>query len=81
MEDQLVQLLSATQTAQEGPRKQAEEQLLSLYGHQELPLGLVGIACHDSVPINIRQAALLSLKNFVLADGATRSTSSKARSW
>ncbi|KAF1840814.1 ARM repeat-containing protein [Cucurbitaria berberidis CBS 394.84] len=67
MEDQLVQLLSATQTAQEGPRKQAELQLLSFYGHQELPLGLVGIACHDSVPLNIRQAALLSLKNFVLA--------------
>ena len=67
MEDQLVQLLSATQTAQEGPRKHAEQQLLSLYGHQELPLGLVGIACHESVPLNIRQAALLSLKNFVLA--------------
>ncbi|KAL6706455.1 hypothetical protein ACN47E_005394 [Coniothyrium glycines] len=67
MEDQLVQLLSATQTAQEGPRKHAEQQLLSLYGHQELPLGLVDIACHDSVPLNIRQAALFSLKNFVLA--------------
>ncbi|KAI8936326.1 hypothetical protein NX059_006742 [Plenodomus lindquistii] len=67
MEDQLVQLLSATQTAQEGPRKHAEQQLLSLYGHQELPLGLVGIACHDSVPLNIRQAALLYLKSLVLA--------------
>jgi hypothetical protein len=67
MEDQLVQLLSATQTAQEDPRKHAEQQLLSLYGHQELPLGLIGIACHDSVPLNIRQAALLYLKNLVLA--------------
>jgi hypothetical protein len=67
MEDQLVQLLSATQTAQEGPRKHAELQLLSYYGHQELPLGLVGIACHDNVPLNIRQAALLYLKNLVLA--------------
>ncbi|KAJ4367363.1 hypothetical protein N0V83_006944 [Neocucurbitaria cava] len=67
MEDQLVQLLSATQTAQEGPRKHAEQQILSYYGAQELPLGLVGIACHDSVPINIRQAALFSLKNLVLA--------------
>lgn len=62
-----MQLLSATQTAQEGPRKQAEQQLLSLYGHQELPLGLVGIACHASVPLNIRQASLLYLKNLVLA--------------
>lgn len=67
MEDQLVQLLSATQTAQEGPRKHAEQQLLSYYGHQELPLGLVGIACHDNVPLNIRQAALLYLKQLVLA--------------
>lgn len=62
-----MQLLSATQTAQEGPRKHAEQQLLSLYGHQELPIGLVGIACHESVPLNIRQASLLYLKNFVLA--------------
>ncbi|EMD61712.1 hypothetical protein COCSADRAFT_234694 [Bipolaris sorokiniana ND90Pr] len=67
MEDQLVQLLSATQTAQEDTRKQAEQQLLSLYGHQELPLGLIGISCHESVPLNIRQAALLYLKNLVLA--------------
>jgi hypothetical protein len=67
MEDQLVQLLSATQTAQEDTRKHAEQQLLSLYGHQELPLGLIGIACHESVPLNIRQAALLYLKNLVLA--------------
>src|SRR5689334_24686234 len=67
MEDQLVQLLSATQTAQEGPRQHAEQQLLSYYGHQELPLGLVSIACHDNIPLNIRQAALLYLKQFVLA--------------
>ncbi|KAH4049607.1 hypothetical protein HBI81_042150 [Parastagonospora nodorum] len=67
MEEQLVQLLSATQTAQEGPRKHAEQQLLSYYGHQELPLGLVSIACHDNVPLNIRQAALLYMKQLVLA--------------
>jgi hypothetical protein len=67
MEDQLVQLLSATQTAQEGPRKHAEQQLLSYYGHQELPLRLVSIACHDNVPLNIRQAALLYMKQLVLA--------------
>lgn len=67
MEDQLVQLLSAIQTGQEGPRKHAEEQLLSYYGHQELPLGLVSIACHDNVPVNIRQAALLYIKQIVLA--------------
>lgn len=67
MEEQLVQLLSAIQTGQEGPRKHAEEQLHSYYGHQELPLGLVSIACHDNVPINIRQAALLYIKQLALA--------------
>ncbi|KAF2691185.1 ARM repeat-containing protein [Lentithecium fluviatile CBS 122367] len=67
MEDQLVQLLSATQTAQEGPRRQAEQQLQSLYGHQDFPIALVEIARHESVPLNIRQAALLSLKQLVLA--------------
>jgi hypothetical protein len=67
MEDQLVQLLSATQTAQEGPRKQAEQQLQRLYGHQDFPIALVEIARHESVPLNIRQAALLYLKQLVLA--------------
>lgn len=62
-----MQLLSATTTGQNDPRKHAEEQLLSYYGHQELPLGLIGIASHDNVPLNIRQAALLYLKNLVVA--------------
>jgi hypothetical protein len=67
MEDQLVQLLSATQTAQEGPRREAEQQLQGLYGHQNFPVALVEIARHESVPLNIRQAALLYLKQLVLA--------------
>lgn len=62
-----MQLLSATQTAQEGPRKQAEQQLLSLYGHQDFPIALVEVARHESVPLNIRQASLLYLKQLVLA--------------
>ncbi|KAF2204859.1 ARM repeat-containing protein [Delitschia confertaspora ATCC 74209] len=67
MEEQLVQLLSATQSASEAPRKQAESQLQSLYGHVEFPLGLISVASHESVPLNIRHAALLYLKIFVLA--------------
>lgn len=67
MDDQLVQLLSATQTAQDAPRKQAEQQLQSLYTHQDFPVALVDIARHDSLPLNIRQAALLYLKQVVLA--------------
>ena len=67
MEEQLVQLLSATQSSSEGPRKAAEAQLQSLYGHSDFAIGLVAIASHDSVPLNTRQAALLYLKTFVLA--------------
>ncbi|KAF2120900.1 armadillo-type protein [Lophiotrema nucula] len=70
MEEQLVQLLAATQSAQETPRKQAEQQLQSLYAHADFPLGLVAIASHEDVPLNIRQAALLNLKTFVLAGWA-----------
>ncbi|KAF2800928.1 ARM repeat-containing protein [Melanomma pulvis-pyrius CBS 109.77] len=67
MEEQLVQLLATTQAAQETPRRQAEQQLESLYGRQDFPLGLVAVASHDSVALNIRQAALLYLKKLVLA--------------
>lgn len=62
-----MQLLSATQSSSEGPRKAAEAQLQSLYGHSDFAIGLVAIASHDSVPLNTRQAALLYLKTFVLA--------------
>lgn len=65
MEEQVAQLLAATQTASEAPRKQAEQQLQSLWTHPEYAPGLVAIASHDSVPLNIRQAALASLRQFV----------------
>ncbi|KAF2472067.1 ARM repeat-containing protein [Lindgomyces ingoldianus] len=67
MEEQLAQLLAATQSSSDAPRKQAEQQLASSYGHADFPLGLVAIASHESVPLNIRQSALLYLKTFVLA--------------
>lgn len=67
MEEQVAQLLAATQSASEAPRKQAEQQLQSLWSHPEYAPGLVAIASHDSVPLNIRQAALLSLRQFVVS--------------
>ncbi|KAF1996866.1 ARM repeat-containing protein [Amniculicola lignicola CBS 123094] len=67
MEEQLVQLLAATQSASETPRKHAEQQLQAFQGHHEFPIGLVNIATHENVPLNIRQAALLYLKTLVLA--------------
>ncbi|KAF2401277.1 ARM repeat-containing protein [Trichodelitschia bisporula] len=66
MEDQLIHLLANTQLPAEGPRKHAEQQLRSLYAAPGFALALTSIGSHDSVPVNIRQSALLSLKIFVL---------------
>jgi hypothetical protein len=67
MEEQVAQLLAATQSASEAPRREAETQLQSLWSHPEYAPGLVAIASHDSVPLNIRQASLLALKQFVVS--------------
>ncbi|KAK0938155.1 hypothetical protein LTR29_010266 [Friedmanniomyces endolithicus] len=67
MEEQLVRLLTATQSAQEGPRKNAELQLQQQYSDPEFPLALAAIGAHGEVPVNVRQAALLYLKTFVQA--------------
>lgn len=67
MEEELVRILAETQSAAEAPRKHAEMQLESLYTNPLFAPGLVAVASHDSVPLNIRQAALLTLKTFVLA--------------
>jgi hypothetical protein len=67
MEEQLMQLLAATQENAETPRKQAELQLLSFYEIPDFPLALSSIGSHESVPVNIRQAALLYLRKFVQA--------------
>lgn len=67
MEEQLVRLLTETQSAQEGPRKNAEWQLKQQYGNPDFPLGLTSIGAHGDVPVNTRQASLLYLKTFVQA--------------
>jgi hypothetical protein len=67
MEQQLVRLLTETQSSQEGPRKNAEWQLKQQYGNPDFPVGLVTLSQHSSIPIEIRQSALLYLKTFVLA--------------
>jgi hypothetical protein len=64
MEEQVMQLLEATQQSAETPRKQAELQLLSLYEVPDFPLALASIGSHESVPVNTRQAALLYFRKF-----------------
>ena len=67
MEDQLVNLLAGTQSPAAATRTQAEESLNQLYTDEGFPLALVSIASHHTVQIEIRQSALLTLKNYVLA--------------
>ncbi|KAF2145557.1 uncharacterized protein K452DRAFT_315776 [Aplosporella prunicola CBS 121167] len=67
MEEQLVRVLADTQSPDEAPRKQAELQLEQLYTNEAFPLGLVTVASHDSVPVDIRQCALLNLRLWVQA--------------
>ena len=62
-----MQLLTETQSSQQGLRKTAELQLKQQYGNPDFPIGLASIGSHSNVPIQIRQSALLYLKTFVLA--------------
>ncbi|KAF2842263.1 ARM repeat-containing protein [Patellaria atrata CBS 101060] len=65
MEEQLVRLLAETQTAEEGVRKQAEAQLQQHHSNPDFPIALASVGSHESVPINIRQSALLTLRKFI----------------
>src|SRR3954451_5629886 len=65
MDDQLLQLLADTQLSAEGPRKQAELQLLLAQSNPAFPSSLSAIASHSSVAPEIRQSALSVLRGFV----------------
>ena len=64
MDERLAQVLANTQLAQEGPRKQAELELQHARTNPEFPLALTQIAVHTSAPVQIRQAALTTLRKF-----------------
>lgn len=65
MEDQLAQLLANTQLAQEEPRARAELELKHAQSNPAFPVLLANIAAHNSVSVEIRQAALLYLRRFI----------------
>jgi hypothetical protein len=67
MEEQLIQLLQGSLLPQQTPRKHAEQQLASLWSHPDYAPGLISIASHDSVPDDLRQAALYSLRLFIVS--------------
>lgn len=67
-----MRLLTEIQSTQEGPRKNAEWQLKQQYANPDFPVALTSIGAHSNVPIDVRQAALLYLKTFVLAAWSTQ---------
>ena len=65
MEDQLLQLLGDTHLSADAPRTQAELHLQQARNNPAFPGTLATIASHRSVSSEIRQSALLLLRNFV----------------
>jgi hypothetical protein len=65
MEDQLVQVLANTQLPAEGPRKQAELDLKHAESNPAFPLSLANIGNHSAISVDVRQAALTQLRQFV----------------
>jgi len=65
MDAQLVQLLANTQLPQEGPRKQAELDLIRAKTNLDFPLALGRIGGNTALPVEIRQSALTTLRKFI----------------
>lgn len=65
MEDQVLSSLSATLASDAAIRNDAERQLSNLSASEGFPSSLISIAGHASVPRELRQAALISLKPLV----------------
>ncbi|KAL9000094.1 MAG: hypothetical protein Q9169_001169 [Polycauliona sp. 2 TL-2023] len=66
MEQQVLELLAATLEPAAETRTNAERHLEQLYTNDAFPISLISIASHTSIDLALRQAALLSLKTFVL---------------
>ena len=66
MEQQVLDLLVATLDSSAPNRTNAERELEQLYTNDAFPLSLLSVASHQSVQLDHRQAALLSLKKLVL---------------
>ncbi|KAH6634823.1 armadillo-type protein [Chaetomium sp. MPI-SDFR-AT-0129] len=65
MDEHLAQLLANTHDKNDGPRKQAELDLLHAQQNPEYPLSLARIGAHTGAPVHIRQSALTTLRKFV----------------
>lgn len=66
MEEQVLASLSATLASDAAVRNDAERQLSDLSANEGFAFSLISIASHASVPRDLRQSALISLKRLVL---------------
>jgi importin-9 len=67
MEQQVVQLLQNTTSAQDSTRKPAESSLIHLYSDSSFPFALLSISTNLQVAAYLRQSALLTLNRYVQA--------------
>jgi len=67
MEDQLVHLLQSTQSTHGPTRQQAESQLQALNSTPGFGVALASIASHESIAVDVRQTALITLRLFIVA--------------
>jgi importin-9 len=66
MEQRVMDLLRATLQPDASVRTDAEIHLQLLYTTRNFPHALISLASHEIVPVDLRQAALLSLKKLIL---------------
>lgn len=65
MDDELVQVLTNTQSPDQPIRHQAELALNHAKSNPAFPVSLANVAAHTSVDTSVRQAALSSLRLFI----------------
>ena len=66
MEDQVLAALAATLATDAAVRNDAERHLADLSTNEAFPISLISIASHTSIPKDLRQSALFSLKRLVV---------------
>lgn len=66
MEDQVLAALAATLATDAAVRNDAERHLTDLSTNEAFPISLISIASHTSIPKDLRQSALFSLKRLVV---------------
>lgn len=68
MDDELIQVLTNTQSREQPVRQQAELALHHAKSNPAFPVSLASVAAHTAVDTALRQSALTSLRQFIEAN-------------